>query len=86
VELVQVDPFEAKALEAGMARGSEVLGPPVGRPDRVGVAAADHAALRRDHEAVGVGVERLRDQQLAQLGPVGVGGVDQVDAELDGSP
>jgi hypothetical protein len=31
-------------------------------------------------------VERLRDQQLAQLGPVGVGGVDQVDAELDGSP
>ena len=44
---------------------------------------AVEAALGRDHEVVGIGVQRLGDQLLADLGPVGVGGVDQVDAELD---
>ena len=56
------------------------VGPPLTGPG------ARHAALRRDDEAVGVGVKRLGDELLADPGPVGVGGVDQVDAELDRAP
>src|SRR5947209_8504701 len=41
------------------------------------------ATLRRDHQVVGIWVERLGDQPLADLGPIGVGGIDEVDAEID---
>ena len=41
------------------------------------------AALGRDDQVVGVRVQRLGDQALADLRAVGVGGVDEVDAEFD---
>ena len=59
----------------------QALGAAVARP--LARAGAAQAALGRDHEVVRVRVQRLGDQVLADLGPVGVGGVDQVDAELD---
>src|SRR5689334_5486721 len=40
-------------------------------------------ALSRDQEAGRVGMECVADQPLADLGTVGVHGVDEVDAELD---
>ena len=35
-------------------------------------------------EPLGVGVQRLADELLGHVGPVGVGGVEEVDAQLDG--
>src|SRR5919106_717786 len=61
-----------------------MLGPAVGGP--ASGSGAFQAALRRDDEVVRVGVQRLGDQRLADLGAVGVGGVDEVDAELNGTP
>ena len=83
MELVEVDPLQAQPPQASLAGLAQVLGaavalPPPGPGPR-------QAPLGRDHEAAGVGVERLGDQLLAHLGPVGVGGVDEVDAELDGA-
>src|SRR5581483_8514363 len=40
-------------------------------------------ALRRDHEAVRVRMQRLGDQLLAAAGAVDVRRVDEVDAELE---
>ena len=58
-----------------------MLGTAVGVPSpRAG---PREAALRRDHEPLGVRVERLGDLQLVDLRAVRVGGVDQGDAELD---
>ena len=68
-------------LEAGLADGADRLGAAVAVHD----AGADlgDAALGGDHEAVGIGVQRLGDQRLVEAGAVGMGGVDQGHAELD---
>ena len=57
---------------SGRQSGCQLPGPGTRQP-----------ALGRDHEVVGVGMQRLRDQLLAHFGPVGVGGVDEVDVQLD---
>jgi hypothetical protein len=83
VQLVEVDPLEAQALQRSLTGLAQVLGPAVTRP--LAGTGAGEAALGGDDETLGVGVERLGDQLLADLGTIGVGSVDQVDAELDGA-
>jgi hypothetical protein len=84
VQLVEVDAVDPQAFQRSLAGLAQVLGAPVAGPlARTG---PGQAALGRDHQAVGVGMKRLGDQLLADIGPVGVGGVDQVDAELDCAP
>jgi hypothetical protein len=81
VELVERDLVELEPPQASLAGRDQVLWPAVGRPlSRTG---ALEAAFGRDHEIIWVRVERLTDELLADVGPVGVGGVDEVDAELD---
>ena len=84
VQLVERDPLELQPPQAALAGRAQVLRPRVAAP--LARAVAQETALGRDHEVVGVGVQRLRDQVLAHLGAVGVRGVDQVDVELDRSP
>ena len=84
VQLEQVDPLHPQALEARLASLHEVLGAGVGAP-LVGPV-AHQPRLGRDHEALGVGVQRLGDELLAHEGPVRVGRVDEVDAEVYGAP
>src|SRR6185437_14629895 len=87
VQLVEVDPLEAEASQRALACLAQVLRAAIARPETVlALAVADGAALGRDDEVVRVGTERLGDQLLADLGAVGVGGVDQIDAELDRAP
>ena len=50
-----------------------------------GRALAGDAALGGDDHAGRIGRQRLADQPLGNLGAVGVGGVDQGDAQLDGA-
>ena len=81
VQLVEVDPLEPQAAQRALAGRAQVLRAPArlppARPGR------REAALGGDREALGIGMERLGDQFLADLRAVGVGGVDQVDAELE---
>ena len=59
---------------------SQVLRTAVARP--LVWARALEPSLGGDHQAVGIRIQGLGDQVLAHLGSVGVGGVDQVDAQL----
>src|SRR5438132_10461354 len=66
-----------------LSHAAEVLRSPVRLP-LVGPGALE-ARLGGDHKPLRVGVERFGDEPLAHLGAVRVGGIDQVDPELDGT-
>ena len=76
MELVQRNLFQLQALEAALARPFQVLWPAVCRPP-VGSGPLE-AALGGDDEVVGVGIEGFGDQLLADIGTVGVGGIDKI--------
>ena len=82
VELEEVDGLDPEASQAHLALLAQVLGPahrqPLARP------LPGEPGLGGDDQALGIGVEGLEDDVLADLGTVGVGGVDEVDAQLDG--
>jgi hypothetical protein len=84
MQLVQVDAVELQAPKAALAALPQPLGARVSRP--LAGSGPAQAALRRDHEAVRIGMQRLGDQVLAHLWAVRVGGVDQIDSQLDDSP
>ena len=84
VELVQRDLFELEPSQASLAGLDQVVRPAVLRP-LPGTGALE-AALGRDHEIIRVRRQRLADELLADVRTVGVGGVDEVDAELDRAP
>jgi hypothetical protein len=91
VQLVQLDAVEFKPAQRRLAGGPQVVGAAVGRPpDQLapGRPAAGPgafvAALGRDKNAV-VGRESFGDELLGDTGSVGVGCVDELDAQLDRS-
>ena len=84
VQLDQVDPVDPEVAEAELDLLLEVRRAADRRP--LAGAGAGEARLGGDHQVVGVGVQRLGDQLLADDRAVGVGGVDEVDAALDGGP
>jgi hypothetical protein len=51
----------------------------------LGGALAGDATLGGDNEVGWLGVQSLADEALCDLGTVGVGGVDEGNAELDGA-
>jgi hypothetical protein len=61
------------------------LGGGLGR-DPAALVVADGADLGDEHELVGVGVQRLADERVGDVGAVVLGGVDVVHAEVDGTP
>lgn len=83
VELVEVDAFEAESVEASVDGLFEMAW--AGVVDPLAGSGALPAALGGDDEAVGIGMEGLGDEVLGDVGAVGVGGVNEVDAELDGA-
>ena len=82
VELEEVEPIHPQVPEAQLHALHEILGPaeqaPCVRP------AAGHAALRADHQRRRVRRQGVADDLLGELGPVGVGGVDVLDAGVHG--
>ena len=83
MKLVEGDLIDLEPTEAAFAGLSQVLGTPVdGPPVRAG---PYESTLGGDDEILGIGVESLGDESLAHLGAVGVGGVDEVDVELERS-
>ena len=83
VELIEVDVVHTQPPQAPLQGGADVLGASVGAPHTR--AAAREPGLGRHHDTV-VGGQRLRDQLLTYVGTVGVGGVDEVHAELHHAP
>jgi hypothetical protein len=83
VELVDRDAVEAEALEASFHGFLQVIWRCVVDP----LAGADTlpSALGGDDESGGVGMESFGDELFGDVGAVRVGGIDEVDAEFDGS-
>ena len=83
VQLEQVDPLQAEAAQAHLAPAG--AGTPGGRPASTRPGPAGQPGLGGDDDVVGVRVQRLAQQLLGHERPVGVGGVEEGDAELDGA-
>src|SRR5579862_4599643 len=83
MQLVEFDALELEAAQAHLdtldqiARAAHIFG--------LGRTLARDAALGGDDEPDWVRMQRFADQAFGDLGAVGIGGVDQVDAELDGA-
>ena len=84
VQLEQVDPVDLELAQAQLGLLAEVRRPPDRDPAVRPL--PGQPGLGGDHQVVGVRVQRLRDELLGDVGAVGVGGVDEGDAELAGSP
>jgi hypothetical protein len=84
MELPEIDPFLAQPLEAAVQLLAQVFGAAVHRP--LVRSRALVPCLRRDDEPLGIGVQRLGDQLLGDVRPVGVGGIDEVDSQVDRPP
>ena len=83
VELVEVDALELEAAQAHFDTLDQVAG--AAHVFGFGGALAGDAALGGDDEARRIGVQRFADEALGDFGAVGVGGVDEGDAEIDGA-
>jgi len=79
VQLPQVDLIDAEAPQAHLAALPQIVGAPTDRP--LTRAGAQKAGLRGELDAV-IGMQRLGDELLGDVGAVGLGGVDEVDTEL----
>jgi hypothetical protein len=82
VQLVEVDPLHAQVAQAQFGLLPQVLGAAERAP--VVRARAGEPALGGDHQVLGVRVQGLADELLADERAVGVGGVDEVHAQLGG--
>ncbi len=81
--MVEIDAIETEATEAAFAGFAEMLGATVFGP-AIGAGAIE-AALGGDDEAVGIGMKGFGDELFGDVRAVGVGGVDEIDAEFDGA-
>ncbi len=84
VQLPEIDLVDAQPVAAAMRLANEIVGIAVRLP---GIRTrAPQAGLRRDMDAPAIGMQRLANELLRHVGPIGVGRVDEVDAEFRDSP
>ena len=83
VQLVEIDALELEAAQAHLDTLNEIAG----AAHVLGFcgALARDAALGGDDDAGRVGRESFADEALGDFGAVGIGGVDESDAEFDGA-
>ena len=77
MQLVDVDFIQAQPLQLP-SRASQVLGTAIDRP--LAGSSSQQSAFGGDDEVLRIGIERVGDQLLAHVRPIGVGRIDQVDA------
>ncbi len=83
MQLIEVDAFELEPAEAHFDTLNQISG--AANILGFGRALARDAAFGGDNEIGRVRIEGFADEALCDLGAVCVGGVDQVDAEIDGA-
>src|SRR6266403_1038746 len=84
MQLIKIDPLEFQSLETFIDALCQIFRPPVRHPlsrTRPGV-----TAFRRDHQAFRIRIQRFGNEQLVRFRTVSIGGVDEIDAQLDRAP
>ena len=81
MELVEVDALDLQQSQTHFHLLREVFGPTHGQPPVRPL--AREAALCGDDQPIRVWVQRLGDQPFADVGAIGIGRVDEIDAQLD---
>src|SRR4051794_29958936 len=84
VQLIELDCVQTQPPQRALAGLPEVLGAAI--PGPLPWAGAPQPPLGGDHQILGIRIEGLGDQLLADVRPVRVRGVDQVDAQLHRAP
>ena len=82
VLVVQIDVIDAETLERCLAASAHVLGAPVDA-SRLGIGAPHDPELGREHDLVPSARDRLAHELLVGVRPVHVGGVEEVDAQIE---
>ena len=83
VLVVEVDVIDAEPLQARVARAAHVLGLAVDAAVARAVRVAHDAELRGEDDLVAAIADRPADELLVRERAVDVGGVEEVDAELE---
>src|SRR5580692_5258464 len=83
MQLIEVDAVETETTQAAFASGAEVLGLSVFNP-AIGAGTIE-AALGGNDQVGWIRLQGFGDDFFADVGAVGIGGVDEVDTELDGA-
>src|SRR3989442_1263601 len=84
MELIEIDALQPQALQAAFQILFEFFGSAVGVP--AAGAWSRYAAFAADDQAFRIGMQGFGDQDLAGMGAVAFGGVEEVDAELCRAP
>ena len=74
--------IDAESFERPFTRCAHVLRPAV-HAARLGIGAADDAEFGREHDPVAPAGDRLTHEPLVGVRPVHVGGVEEVDAQVE---
>jgi hypothetical protein len=83
MQLIQIDPLQLQPLQTVVDALRQIFGPAIRHPlpgARPGV-----PALRRNQQSFRIRMERFGDEQFVNLRAIGIGGVDEIHAQLEGS-
>jgi hypothetical protein len=80
MKLPEIDLLEAKIAQALMRLLDQIFRTADGQPD-IGTVAGQ-AALGGDDRLAAIGMQRFLDQPFGDIGAVGIGRIDEVDAEF----
>ena len=83
MQLVAVDAVETEILQTLLRLLTQIFGTAVGLP--LLRTLPGESRFGGDDEAFRIRGESFANQALADFGPVGIGGVDEVDAQLHGA-
>src|ERR1051326_8754580 len=84
MELIEVNAFQAQALQAAFQRLAQMFRAAIGHPFiRSG---ACIAALAGNDQSLWIGIERLGNQIFADFRTIGISRIDKVDAQFNGPP
>ena len=84
MQIIEVDGFDPEAPQTRLAGGLGIVGPAVDA-EKPPVGTANVAELAREDHAIAAPSDGAANQFFVASEPVDVGGVDQVDAKLDGA-
>src|SRR2546430_8353397 len=84
MQLPQIDPFEFQSLETFIDGLCQIFRPPARHPlSRTGPGVT---AFCRNDQSFRIGIQRFGNEELVGFRTVSIGGVDEIDAQLESAP